>query len=517
VGENPLSVKINRARDLAPQLAALGYTDFLQQILIDAVPDAQPFRLAARPWQWDDARVLAPPLEQVTGHRVFGSYTGPLNYWFSRARGHNKTSSLAWLITWALTFSNRRLNVLAAASDQDQARLITDAIRRCVELNPWLQRLIKVGQYGAKGKTGELQVVTSDAPSAFGSRTDIYVCDEITWWKKADLWVPLWSGRQKRPGALFVVLSNAGLKGSWQWDILQAAKADPAHWWVWDEPRRLPTWMDEAAIQHDRRLLPAPMAKRVIDNVWIDPGEESGYLTRAEIVACEAEGGERGLYRRDRGEPGREYALVVDYGPKRDRTALGVIHQEPDTAVIVVDQLEIWQGSPERPVQVAAVDQWITERIAPFYNPRLVLDPYQLEGTAQKWENRLPVSRFEARGGKSNYEMAECLRDCIVNRKLLWYPGAGTLPTDKGLDTLTDELAGLVTVPMSYGYRFDHQANKHDDRAVVLGMGCTVLLHQPLPGKTLAPRKTLPTPERVFEQVRTLKQKQPRMLYGVQV
>jgi hypothetical protein len=514
-----LAPVVTRTLDLAPQLAELGYLDFLAQLVIDSLPEPRPFREVGFSWQVEDAETLAPPLEQITGHRPWESYQGPKNFWFVRARGHNKTSSIAWLLSWALGFSRRHLHLLAAAADQDQAKLITDAMTRVAELNPWLAERVKVSAYAAKGRFGELQVVTSDAPSAFGSRTNIFVLDEITWWKKQDLWMPLWSGRQKRPGSLFIILSNAGMKNTWQWDILQAAKADPKHWWVWDEPRRLATWMDEEAIQHDRKLLPAPMAKRLIDNVWIDPGEESGYLSRAEVLACEAEGLARNLTRRERGEPGLDYALIIDYGPKRDRTALAVLHQDPESREVIVDQLDVWQGSPEQPVQVTAVDAWIEARVKPFFNPRIILDKYELEGLAQKWEHRLPVDRWEPRGGKANYEMAELLRDLIVNRRLLWYPNAGTLVTPTGLETLADELAALVTVPTSYGYRFDHELNKHDDRAVVLGMGAVILLHKPLPGRFSAPKATLSPPEAppLVQEVRTLRQRQPRMLLGVEV
>ena len=105
--ENPLTQQVSRVYELAPQLAALGYQEFLSQLVIDTVPDPRPFRQIAFDWQWEDAKVLTPPLEQITGHRPFGSYTGPLNFWFSRARGHNKTSSLAWLLGWAMSFQGR--------------------------------------------------------------------------------------------------------------------------------------------------------------------------------------------------------------------------------------------------------------------------------------------------------------------------------------------------------------------------------------------------------------------------
>ncbi len=79
--------------------------------------------------------------------------------------------------------------------------------------------------------------------------------------------------------------------------------------------------------------------------------------------------------------------------------------------------------------------------------------------------------------------MAQILKTAIQNRLIRWSPLAGRLPetfTENGRQrriddvTLEQELAMLVTKPTIWGYRFDHESGRHDDRAVTLGMG---LLH----------------------------------------
>jgi hypothetical protein len=88
------------------------------------------------------------------------------------------------------------------------------------------------------------------------------------------------------------------------------------------------------------------------------------------------------------------------------------------------------------------------------------------------------------------------MRSLIVNRQIAWYPGCGALPVGGKTETLKDELLGLVTVRMSYGYRFDHLAAKHDDRAVAVGMGCVKLLER-FPSRRFEtpPRVVVPPPE----------------------
>jgi hypothetical protein len=80
------------------------------------------------------------------------------------------------------------------------------------------------------------------------------------------------------------------------------------------------------------------------------------------------------------------------------------------------------------------------------------------------------VVRFEYLAGKNNYRMAQLLQSMVRGRKITWSPNAGRLPGAED-DTFAKELARLVKRPTSYGYRFDHESGRHDDRAAAIGMG----------------------------------------------
>jgi hypothetical protein len=365
-----------------------------------------------------------------------------------------------------------------AAADQEQSGLIQEMMESELYLNPWMRDRVKIGRIRAYGPGGKLKILNSNTSSTWGLNSDVVILDELTWWEDRGLWDVLISGARKRNGVL-VVISNAGVRQSWQWDIHEEVKRQPEHWQVYDAPQytRLATWMSETGIAADRKTMPVALAKRVFDNIWIDPGEESGYLVEADVIACELLGKSLGLQPTLRGTYGIDYFVGVDYGPKRDRTVLVVLHQGEDL-VVRVDEFQVWQGTPEAPVQIAAIESWLDDVNKRFNNPTLVLDPYQMESTAQRYEKQQTVIRFEPRGGKSNYQMAAHLRSLVANRRLAWYHGAGDLPLANGaIETFSDELRALVFKTTPYGYRFDHETKLgvdgrtfHDDRAVGVGM-----------------------------------------------
>jgi hypothetical protein len=72
----------------------------------------------------------------------------------------------------------------------------------------------------------------------------------------------------------------------------------------------------------------------------------------------------------------------------------------------------------------------------------------------------------------------------MSNGLFAWYPGCGTihLPStplrNAGPHTLVDEFAELVLKVMSYGYRFDHESGKHDDRCVAAGMAALAAMKE---------------------------------------
>jgi hypothetical protein len=446
---------------------------------------------------------VVPALEDVTGIRT--GYRGPRTFADFLPRGHDKTSGTGRLLNWVLAYGKRHLDIVTAAADEDQAALITEAMQNEARLNPWIARRVKHGRSRAYGQGGVVKVLASNAFTNWGLNADLLIIDEITWWKKKDLWDVLWSGRRKREGSVLFILSNAGIIGSWQYDLVFHQYRDDPDWAVYQAPGPLASWMSPSKVHDLRKGLPKGLSRRVFDNRWIDPAEESDFLTRAEVEACEALGRELGLVYVTKGTYGVQYVAGIDYGPRRDRTVCTVVHQDQQGRLIV-DRMDVFQGSPESPVPIALVEKWIEEVSYDYQNPVVVCDEYQLEGTIQKYENRLPVERFKPRGGQENYRMAENLRSYISNRKIAWYPGAGTLVTPSGRETLTDELLGLVLKITPYGYRFDHESDFHDDRACALGMAALKAAQRPAstwtrPEPLRDPKETDPT-QRVLRGVR---------------
>jgi hypothetical protein len=243
-------------------------------------------------------------------------------------------------------------------------------------------------------------------------------------------------------------------------------------WHVYEAPegRTLASWMKPEDIASIRRLLPPSEAARLYDNIWVEETEDLGYLSRQQVVECELVGRTFGLSYRDKGEKGVNYFAAVDYGPKKDRTVMCVVHLDRKSGIFMVDKMDVLQGSHSEPVQITKVEEWLHETNRNFNQPPIIIDPYQMESTLQKYKDKLFLEKFEFRGGKGNYKMAELMRSLIVNKTIGWYAGCGGIYANNMFHTLTDEISELMIRRMNYGYRIDHDSGKHDDRAVALGM-----------------------------------------------
>lgn len=489
----PLGEKVAVYDQVADLESRRGFLHFCAHVVIDSRPEPRRFSEAAYPWQWEWAQTFAPALEYVMGLRA--TYSGPDSFWRTLARGHDKTTGLARAVNYALVYGKRHVEIDVAAADKEQAALLLAAMQVEANLNPWYGRRLSLTKDGGEGPSGRFTVMTSDAPSAAGRRPDLIIIDEVTHWKNDKLWDMLISGVDKRPGAVTAVITNAGIKDSWQWKKKEDFKKS-WRWNVYEAPGRLPTWMSERHVAETAKAMRPSEARRLLYNIWTDPAEESDYLTRAEMLACVDLGRERGLHYRVKGERGLTYWAGIDYGPKRDRTALSVSHQALD-GVIELDRLDVWQGQQDDRVAISRIREWVDQQRAAFNDLHLVVDTYQLEELCQDYERRLPVTRFEARGGKANYEMAENFRSSVVNRQIAFYEGAGAIPVDGEIQDLVDEVASLITKKMVYGYRFDHDAQGHDDRTVAVAMPALIMLSGPRPAKFEKPpalAKPIPIP-----------------------
>ena len=477
--------KIRERERLLHRLSGESFRYYLDAVRIAASPEPLRFGAVAEPWQRDILRPLIPAVEFAAGFNPgywskdapLGT-TGKLSFATILPRGHDKSSLEGRIASWLLGYSRVPIRGYIVAKDGDQGELILQAMQDEARLNPWIARHLNFKSMKVTGPGGWFEVLPADSGSAYGLRGNVYIVDELTNWdaRGQKMWTAVISGREKVPGALLMLLSNAGVQETWQWEIREAISAH-ADWEVFERQGQLASWMTKERVDGLRALLPPSEAARLYDNEWVDPATEFDYLRRTEVEACEALGVALGLTMKLRRDPWTQnYVASIDYGARRDRTALSVVHVAPD-GVVHVDRLDVWQGRPDDPVQIPRVEAWVDDILRQFAPQAWVVDPANLEGTVQMMERRgLPVERFEPRGGKSNYELAQHLRALVVNRRLAWYGGAGDLLVTNpstGItkrETFGDELRGLRVKRMPYGYRFDHENQKHDDRAVAVGM-----------------------------------------------
>ena len=477
---SPLHDLIARGREERLQRSRKSLLYYLEHVVINSKPEPRRFGQIAEAWQREIIAPKVPAFEFLAGlnpgywNQVSGG--GPLSFFTVLPRGHDKSSLEGRLLTWLLISSRVPISGYILAADADQGALILEAMADEARLNPWLTPLLSFSRRAVRGPAGAVKVIPADAHSAFGQRGNIYVYDEITNWPERGykMWEAVISGREKIPGSLHVILTNAGILDSWQHEEFMKSQADPDYV-VYSREGQLASWMVRERVDKLKKRLPPSEAERVFENKWIDAATEHDYLRRGEIEACVEEGKALGLHIKLRREIGvQNYIVGLDYGAKRDRTALVVLHVDSAQRCII-DRLDVWQGSPEDPVQIPKVESWIKE-VRQGFNPTLfVLDPSNLESTCQWMEREhMPLERFSPRGGAGNFELAQHLRSLVVNRQLLWYPTAGDLRITKYgrelTETFVDELAGLIVKKMPYGYRFDHENQKHDDRSVAVGM-----------------------------------------------
>ena len=263
------------------QRAARSLASYCSDVVINSDPPRR-FGTIAEPWQADIISPLIPAFERMAGLR--SDYDGPRRFFITLPRGHDKTSLIARMLAWAIGFSRNQVSASCAAADKDQAQLVRNAMLKELELNRWIP--VKANNYQVVGPGGRADILAADAPTASGRFDDVIIFDEITYWKNQQLFDIMLSGAHKRPSSVVVVITNAGIRGTWQWRMLEAARQDPL-WNVYEAPvaKTLASWLKAADIESARAMMSKNMARRVLDNVWVD-ATESPLLAWEEISQC---------------------------------------------------------------------------------------------------------------------------------------------------------------------------------------------------------------------------------------
>jgi phage terminase large subunit-like protein len=359
---------------------------FREALMIDTDAGPKPFAECVKDneWQSADFAAMDPAWRRAVGQKVDAPQQ---RAWLERPRGHSKSSDLAVMSAWALFASRRRLSGIAAAGDLEQARILRDSIGRLCYVNPWLAKLIEVQNYRVINPRTEstLDIISSDAKTAYGLTPSFLILDEVTHWKSRDLWDSLISSAAKRATCCVVCITNAGIKDDWQWQAREGVRTSPTwHFSRLDGPQA--SWITPDLLQEQERLLPAVAYRRLWLNEWSSGGGD--FLTPEQINRAFL----ADLSPQSDAQDGFEYVGGLDLGVSRDASALvilGIRRVRDGHGFIRLAYTRIWRAANGRKVNLMDVEDAVRDAHARFNLRQLNYDP---------WEARAMASRLQAEG-----------------------------------------------------------------------------------------------------------------------
>jgi phage terminase large subunit-like protein len=419
-----------------------------EQLILDATGT----RLGdvVEPWQ---ERKIFNPLDKT-------QRDGRLRYrlaYLELPRGHAKTTMIAGEAVTQLVLGgpDRRLHI--AAGDKDQARELFGAAAAFIQRNPLLAPAFDVmrDRIVARYSGSVLRVHSSDAPTAHGLVVDWFAIDEFWNQRDRDLWDAFYTAVVKRPDWRGIVITTAGYdKETICWEVREAAhRRDDFYAFCADG--QLASWITDEEIERLRDTLPPAVFQRLVENKWV---EGSGsFITREALSRCV----DSALTYSPHGYDGIRYYLAIDLGLKKDRTAAALVHREGQ--LVYLDDLQVWEGTRGEPVRIADVEAWITSIRARFPIARIVVDPWQAQSTVQRFAGLIEEFNFTS----------QSVARLSGNLFHLIQAGLLRLPHDVALE---QELVELQAEQTAYGWRIDHASNRHDDRAMAIGMAALVAM-----------------------------------------
>ncbi len=441
-------------------------SEFRNDLIVDVDGVARRFGDVQDPWQRDDFATLDPALRRCAGRSTSDA---PMRAYLERPRGHSKTTDLAVICCWILAFAARPIRAYAFAADQDQAKLLKDAAETLIRLNSWLADILDVQKnlivnraQGHPGEGARLDIFTSDVGSSYGILPDMVVADELVHWQgDGSLWHSLISSAAKRSSCLLVVISNAGFVDSWQWQVREAARTDPA--WYFsrlDGPQA--SWFTSERLDEQRRMLPAVAYARLWENQWSTGGGDA--LTAADVDAAFVEGLRpmtgHDRYVLSRLAPQWLFVAGVDLGLTRDCSAVVTlaVPSGGNAGRIRLANHRLWQPTPGKKIELSEVEKYILELDEEFGLEFVAFDPWQAELLAQRLEADTghrqrnqrrhywakPWLREVVPSAANLREQATLTIECFSDRRLMLYP----------CEPLRRDLLKLRVEEKSYGIRF---------------------------------------------------------------
>ena len=382
--------------------------------------------------------------------------------YFDATRGLGKTTLAAAIGVERLVLRDSH-DVLVFASDRDQARILFDEAKGFVERDSALGAVCSVyrDEIANEANGSTLRVLSTDGVGSFGfgARSFTAIIDEFWAQPNRMLFDAMWSAVPKAPGSQVIILTNAGPSQdgvAWETRELCRLSTDPAlRYWASADRDVIPSWIDPAQVDLQRRTLPPSVFARLWRGEWGHGGGD--FLTREQVEACidEKLSGESKTF-----SPWIRYYLGIDLGLKHDRSVVVVVHKERER--IVVDHVRTWYGTPEHPVSledVAAHLLLLGQRIKKLR--RGFIDP---------WQGVMLLERLHRAGMRTLEEYSFVAQRVQQISQALWNAfrsGQIAIPPHTAL---VEELVTARIVERRYGWRVDHETGGFSDHLIALGL-----------------------------------------------
>ena len=396
---------------------------------------------------------------------------------------NGKSTLGAGIGIYSLYCGEEQGEVIVAANDRDQAsQIVYSKISRSIGLNPRLDN----GVWNFKGQikirsTGTIcRCIAHQHESAAGLNPSLTIFDEL-WGFSDRLFYDELTPVPTRRNPLVLIVTYAGHKAEGLlWELYQdgmqgddlfpdlkdlkemeiyvrRGKNDQRMFMFWTH-QNLASWVSTEYLAKQKRRLPPNVFQRLHENRWA--ALEAGFITRQDVANCMKNGWKLQLSPR----PEYKYIIAIDLGLRHDRTAMAVVHFDPNDQSVYLDQLKVWEGSVDDPVPIYQVERELVEaaeKFGQYMGVTIVIDPWQMEATIQKLRGFYNVKPFNFSSDMTR--LSETLVTLIRNERFVMYSDP----------RLTDELESIWAKQTSRGWRIDHASGQRNDCVIALGMAMT--------------------------------------------
>lgn len=346
-----------------------------------SLPDGTPMGRAftSDPWQRDS--ILRPCL--ATDERGLPLHR---NIYIELSRGCGKTHLVGILAT-VEALRGDGTHCFAVAKDAQQAGILLDSIKGQIYRNARLGRLFTVTREEVRCASTQsfIRVMSSDVPSFYGlgasARRIRLLLDELCQWPERGLFDAATSTLPKCTDSQMVIISNAGLEGTWQQEVRVAAEADG--YYLYTTPDVPASWVSKEDLARAEQTLPPEVYNRYYRNKWVK--STGGFVSLAAWDACAVR-----LPRLDAKTP---VVVGADAAVSGDCFALVAVTRAPErhADAVAVRAVRVWAPERGRSIDFQEPWDWLAEFVGAHSVVEITYDPYQLHDMMSRFNRKYGV------------------------------------------------------------------------------------------------------------------------------